>query len=65
VSLEDQLNSWTTPSSDSEQEMQDRTERMVREAVDEHEPFDDCSLSVYASEPYLSERSSKRAPLAP
>ncbi len=52
MALEDTLSSWTKPSSDSEQEKQERTEKMVREAVDEHEAFDECSLSVYAKGSY-------------
>ena len=32
-SLEDKLVSWTGPSSASEQDKQERTERMVKEAV--------------------------------
>ena len=40
------LAGWTGPSSDSEQDKQDRTERMVRAAVSEHPAFDQCSLRV-------------------
>lgn len=52
MTLEQQLVGWTGPSSDSEQEKQDRTERMVREAVSEHAPFADCQLQVYAKGSY-------------
>jgi hypothetical protein len=54
MSLEDILNGWTGPSSATEQDKQDRTERMVREAVQAHEPFDDCNLSVYAKGSYAN-----------
>ncbi len=52
MSLEDQLSGWTGPSSDTEKEKQDRTERMIREAIDSHEPFNNCSLKVYAKGSY-------------
>jgi hypothetical protein len=54
MSLEDQLASWTAPSSDSEQEKQDRTERMVLEAIADHAPFDECALRVYAKGSYAN-----------
>lgn len=41
------LAGWTSPSSDSEQDKQDRTERMIKAAVKEHPAFDQCSLRVY------------------
>jgi hypothetical protein len=50
--LESLLNGWTGPSSSSEQEKQERTERMVREAISSHEPFEDCNLSVFAKGSY-------------
>ena len=49
---EDQLISWTKPSSDTEQDKQDRTERMIREAISDHPEFHDCTLSVYAKGSY-------------
>jgi hypothetical protein len=52
MTTEDQLAGWTKPSSDTEQEKQERTERMVREAVANHHGFDDCRLSVYAKGSY-------------
>jgi len=52
MSLEEQLSGWTGPSSDSEKGKQERTERMVREAIDAHSRFDDCELSVYAKGSY-------------
>lgn len=54
MSLEDTLRSWTAPSSDHEQEKQDRTERMIREAVEAHEPFNGVGLSIYAKGSYAN-----------
>lgn len=54
MSLEDQLSGWTGPSSDTEKDKQDRTERMIREAIDLHEPFNGCSLKVYAKGSYAN-----------
>lgn len=54
MSLEDQLSKWTDPSSDTEKDKQDRTERMIREAINSHAPFKDCSLSVYAKGSYAN-----------
>lgn len=51
-SLEDLLSGWIGPSSPTEQEKQERTERMVMEAVKAHGPFEDCWLSVYAKGSY-------------
>ena len=54
MSLEEQLAGWTAPSSDSEQEKQERTERMIRQAVDEHAPLKGCGLQVYAKGSYAN-----------
>lgn len=54
MSLEDQLAGWTGPSSDTEKDKQDRTERMIREAINSHEPFNGCSLKVYAKGSYAN-----------
>jgi hypothetical protein len=54
MSLEDQLAGWTEPSSDTEKDKQDRTERMIRQAIDSHEPFNSCSLKVYAKGSYAN-----------
>jgi predicted nucleotidyltransferase len=54
MNLEDKLAGWTGPSSTSEQEKQERTERMIREAVKNHEPFADCDLKVYAKGSYAN-----------
>ena len=53
MSLEDKLSGWTAPSSDTEQDKQDRTERMIRQAIDSHAPLNNCSLKVYAKGSYV------------
>ena len=52
MSLEDQLGRWTKPSSDTEKDKQERTERMVRKAISDHPEFHDCNLTVYAKGSY-------------
>lgn len=52
--LEDKLAGWTGPSSTTEQDKQDRTERMIREAINEHEPFQDMARKVYAKGSYAN-----------
>ena len=42
--LEEKLAGWTGPSSDTEQEKQERTERMIREAVAGHAALNGCGL---------------------
>ena len=54
MSLEDQLTGWTKPSSDTEKDKQDRTERMIRQAIDSHAPFNNCTLKVYAKGSYAN-----------
>lgn len=54
MSLEEQLTSWTAPSSNSEQEKQERTERMIRQAIAGHVPFKGCGLRVYAKGSYAN-----------
>lgn len=54
MSLEEKLSGWTGPSSDTEQDKQDRTERMIRQAIDSHEAFINCSLKVYAKGSYAN-----------
>ncbi len=54
MNLEDQLLGWTGPSSDTEKGKQDRTERMIRQAIDSHAPFSNCSLKVYAKGSYAN-----------
>ena len=52
MTLEQKLSGWTAPSSDTEQDKQARTERMIREAVRAHPAFNHCSLSVHAKGSY-------------
>lgn len=54
AALEDKLKGWTGPSSDTEQEKQERTVRMIREAVENHAVFKGCSLKVYAKGSYAN-----------
>ncbi len=54
MDLEQTLSGWTGPSSDTEQDKQDRSVRMIREAVDAHTAFDDCSLTVYPKGSYAN-----------
>lgn len=51
---ESTLTGWTGPSSDTEQDKQDRTERMIREAVDNHPAFNGCTLRVFAKGSYAN-----------
>jgi hypothetical protein len=52
MTTEATLTSWTGPSSATEQEKQERTERMVREAIVAHPGFKGCDLSTYAKGSY-------------
>ena len=52
MTLETKLAGWTGPSSDTEQDKQDRTERMVKEAIDAHPAFQGYNFSVYAKGSY-------------
>lgn len=54
MSIEDKLSSWTGPSSDTEKDKQERTERMIRNAVDSHPAFENCAISVYAKGSYAN-----------
>jgi hypothetical protein len=54
MSLEATLANWTGPSSATEQDKQERTERMIREAVAAHRPFAGCGLSIYAKGSYAN-----------
>jgi tRNA nucleotidyltransferase (CCA-adding enzyme) len=54
MSLEEKLIGWTGPSSSTEQEKQDRTERMIRQAINSHAPFNNCSLNIYAKGSYAN-----------
>jgi hypothetical protein len=53
MSVESTLAGWTGPSSETEQDRQERTERMVKEAITTHD-FGDCRLSVYAKGSYAN-----------
>ncbi|WP_081596622.1 nucleotidyltransferase domain-containing protein [Pseudomonas nitroreducens] len=54
MSLEEKLAGWIGPSSTTEQDKQDRTERMIREAINAHAAFDDCSLNVFVKGSYAN-----------
>lgn len=54
TSLDEKLAGWTGPSSASEQDQQGRTERMIREAIDAHEPFASLTRKVYAKGSYAN-----------
>ncbi|MEG5921219.1 nucleotidyltransferase [Enterobacter hormaechei] len=54
MSLEDILSGWTGPSSATEQDKQDRTERMIRQAIDAYKPLNNCSLKIYAKGSYAN-----------
>ena len=52
MTLEDTLSGWTGPSSTTEQENQERTERMIRQAVAAHPAFSGYSFRTYAKGSY-------------
>lgn len=54
MSLEDRLSAWKGPSSDTEQEKQERTERMIRQAIQDHEPLNDCDLTIFTKGSYAN-----------
>lgn len=54
MTLEQTLQGWTGPSSATEQDRQDRTQRMVREAVANHPALKNCHLSVYVKGSYAN-----------
>ena len=49
---EQQFEAWTAPSSESEHAKQERTIRMIREAIREHDAFSDGDCSVFAKGSY-------------
>lgn len=51
-SIEQKLNGWTGPSSATEQDKQDRTVRMIREAISGHDAFKGVKLGVYTKGSY-------------
>jgi hypothetical protein len=54
MTLEEKLSNWTGPSSATEQEKQERTERMIRDAVRNHAAFSECKLQVYTKGSYAN-----------
>lgn len=52
--LESLLDSWTKPSSDTEQEKQERTERMIRKAVKSHPRLRTMNCKIYAKGSYAN-----------
>lgn len=54
MNLEDTLAGWTGPSSTTEQEKQERTERMIREAISAYGAFVDCDLKIYTKGSYAN-----------
>ncbi|WP_421248732.1 nucleotidyltransferase [Aeromonas jandaei] len=54
MTLEEKLASWTGPASITEKDKQDRTERMIREAINAHAAFNNCSLNVFAKGSYAN-----------
>jgi hypothetical protein len=51
---EEQLGRWTGRSSDTEQEKQERTERMIREAINAHDVFKGYSFDIYTKGSYAN-----------
>ena len=56
---DEQLAGWTGPSSDTEQDKQERTERMIREAIDAHAAFDGFDFDVYTKGSYANDTNVK------
>ena len=54
MNIENTLSGWTGPSSATEQDKQERTERMIREAIALHNPFSNCLLRIYAKGSYAN-----------
>lgn len=54
ATLEEKLAGWTGPSSPTEQEKQDRTERMIRDAVTAHPAFEGYDIEVYTKGSYAN-----------
>lgn len=54
MTLEETLQNWTVPSSANESEKQDRTERMIREAIADHDAFSTCRVEVFAKGSYAN-----------
>ncbi|EIN9983230.1 nucleotidyltransferase [Vibrio parahaemolyticus] len=54
MSLEEKLSGWKGPSSNTEKEKQERTERMIRQAIQAHEPLSDCALVIFTKGSYAN-----------
>ena len=54
TTLEEKLSGWTGPSSETERDKQERTERMIRQAVNDHAAFKDCRRGVYVKGSYAN-----------
>lgn len=54
MSFEEKLKGWTEPSSPTEQDKQDRTERMISDAVADQPEFEGVDLAVYAKGSYAN-----------
>lgn len=54
MTLEEKLNNWTGPSSNTEKEKQERAERMVRAAVREHDAFSGYDMRVFVKGSYAN-----------
>lgn len=54
TALETKLAGWVGPSSTTEKDKQDRTERMIRDAINAHEPFQTLSRKIYAKGSYAN-----------
>jgi hypothetical protein len=50
----DILSAWIQPSSESEQDRQDRAVRMIRSAIDEHPAFEGVDIAIYAKGSYAN-----------
>src|SRR5438132_13335460 len=48
------LSSWILPSSQDEQDRQDRDERMIPAAINQHTPFANTPIEVYAKGSYAN-----------
>lgn len=54
MALEETLAGWTGPSSDTEQAKQERTERMVQDAIAAHKSFESYNIRVFAKGSYAN-----------
>ncbi|WP_297547239.1 nucleotidyltransferase [Amycolatopsis sp.] len=54
TTLEEKLAGWTGISSPTEQDKQDRTERMIREAIEAHAAFEGYDIEVYVKGSYAN-----------